>query len=129
MSFGTDIIPENQFGKDHFSLLLYLETRAVDHSGNLIAEGEGRFSSIYRLREYNYGGTNYPTRLKGGVNADDEHDDYSCLNDFIVAGWITQDDDDEDVIHLTEKGWNMAHQLRRWKADGKRIIDFEIPVT
>lgn len=113
--------PEN-WGKDHFSTLLYLETRIVDYSG--VVRGEQM-----RARD-----SSYSCRLRSGEKKN--HGDYDCIEDMIAAGLVigggrNKFSDYErgkgpnpnlepfKPFKLTEKGWRLAHLLRRWKGGGK----------
>lgn len=68
------------FGKDHWSLLAYVETRVVDHAGYLDA------------RHLRGDGEEYPTGLSRPVGGPARivagHSDYDCLADLLSAGWI-----------------------------------------
>lgn len=113
------IIPIEKFGKDHWSLLMYIETRIVDQSGLLKA-------SDPHMNTYRYGPsvTNYPSRLTNNEIAPEGHDDWSCLEDLQAAHMVTYDEETEKV-GLTDLGWANAAGLRRWKAEGKGIANFK----
>lgn len=69
-----------EWGKDHWTLLAYVETCAVDHDGYLDAR---------RLRA---NGAVYPTRLSGfaldPTRIVEGHSDYDCLADLAAAGLV-----------------------------------------
>ncbi|HSP31080.1 MAG TPA: hypothetical protein VLO13_03590 [Halomonas sp.] len=73
-------IPMNEWGKDHWSTLAYLETCVVDQNGYLDAR---------RMRTSD---PQYPTRLYGYATDEtrkvDNHSDWDCVSDFIVAGLV-----------------------------------------
>lgn len=112
----TSIIPIEAWGKDHWSTLLHVESRAVDDSGKLRDEA---------MRTWKYGADkNYNTRLANGELAEDGHDDWCCLIDFMNEGLIEDDmqaggyygkHTSYVMVKLTDKGWNIAHQLRRYR--------------
>ena len=102
-------VPESQFGKDHWSLLAYAETRTVDYRGTI--EHDHLRCHARRHPEFFGAGTresvaggvdasDYATRLRGEAITDEsgrahygvleryEHDDYDCLNDLVAAGLI-----------------------------------------
>lgn len=117
-------IPQAQFGKDHWSLLMLAETIIVDFRGKLdIADR--------RMRTFQYGAAkHYLTRLKDDeVVEDPYHDDWSCLQDLSSCGILAEIEDVGDSVRiaLTDYGWMVAGALRRWKAEGNRIKDFVAP--
>ena len=73
-------IPMNDWGKDHWSTLAYLETCVVDQNGYLDAR---------RMRDSD---PSYPTRLYGHAADEtrkvDNHSDWDCVSDFIAAGLV-----------------------------------------
>lgn len=92
----------DEFGKDHYSLLMYVEGRTVDHHG-VLEHDHLRCSSkrhplllnagslAYRLGGMN-DAANYPTilrRVDGEKRVRENHDDYDCLDDLVRAGWLT----------------------------------------
>lgn len=104
-------IPMEQWGRDHWSTLLYIESRCVDGYG-MIDES--------KMRTYVYGDKNQPSRLKDGKLADDGHDDWACLNDMIRAGLVVEKEDNHFTLALTDRGWQIASALRRHYAESHR---------
>ncbi len=116
-------IPAEEWGKDHHSLLLYIETRLVDHGGALNEQN---------LRGHMEGWRKYPTLLVEG-HKQYGHNDYDCLADLIAEGYVEADNPSGRVTFrgrggqvtklgykvnaLTEKGYDLAHRLRREKAE------------
>lgn len=85
-------IPIAQWGKDHWTLLAYIESRCVDHRGvlkNANMRTHGARHPLFAARGYNPppDGSQYPTRYKGGERSD--HDDWDCLDDMVRAGLAT----------------------------------------
>ena len=117
-----EIVPPEQFGQDHWSTLLFVENIIVDHAGHLCPDDQ-------RMRVWKYGAVkNYPTRLKGSKTIE-HHDDWDCITDLIAAGILAERSiADGDKYFLTDYGWKVASQLRRWKADGLNISTFVCPV-
>ena len=94
-------IPEKEWGRDHDSTLLYLETRVVDHRGKL------------DMRHMRKDGNKHPTRLAEGVSLVG-HTDLNCVDDFEAAGLLTNVGTGiSPVIVMKDKGWECAHNLRR----------------
>lgn len=135
------MIQIEQWGKDHWSLLAYFETCAVDHKGVI---DNRRMRTNARLHRHmvgiNMGRTmdaqKYPTILRDGSKVD-RHDDWSCAEDIKAQGLIelTFESGDEGVIFgsgrawvtLTEQGFKVAAELRQWKAIGGQFRDFILP--
>lgn len=132
-------IAMDRWGKDHWSLLGYVETQSVDHHG--ILNGD-RMRTNLRLHREMQGDVQYrrgapssehPTRLK--LEEIPNHDDWSCLEDLIAAGLITGETaqiywdrmfaNTIARIKLTEKGQALAEQLRRHKSNGGNFSNFE----
>lgn len=105
------------WGKDHWSTLLYLEARIVDY---------GRKIDDRNMRTWDLSSDkNYPTVLKDGTELD-RHDDWECLHDLIEAGFAMSLEDGE-TYDLTNWGWQTAGELRRWKAERKLLKEFTAP--
>ncbi len=145
-------IPLDQWGKDHWSTLAFIETRCVDHKGVLqnahMRTHVGRHP-LFMARGFKSpgDGSRYPTIYKGGELAD--HDDWDCLYDMVLAGLITVRPKDEalwDVpvgkrgpiqyrdrlqtkelkvtVKLTELGNQVAGELRAHKAKQRNYQAF-----
>ena len=123
----------SEFGKDHWSLLAYCETRIVDYFGVLDMKhlrGRAPHPSATILKwEKKWG-----TILKGyflNDNKTDEtkiltqHDDYDCLLDLKNAGLLK---DIGTVLSptasLTTLGESVCASLRKHKADGGQFATF-----
>ena len=132
------------FGKDHWSLLAYVETLCVDsHSGTGIGEIDKRRIRCNPKRHpmhavnanFGVGGWNaeYGTRLSGFFLEGDkrdlgrrliEHDDWDCLNDLEDAGLLEVMSEANGFVMLTEKGMKVAARVREWKAKGGHFATF-----
>ncbi len=137
---GGDFIPVEKWGKDHWSVLAYAESCAVDHNGVLTNAKMRCNSRLHRLFVYVDGhgvmhdGGQYPTRLKEGVL--ENHDDWSCLEDIAAAGLITIEwripyraraavfGNGEARILLTPLGFQVSAALRAHKAAGGQFAGF-----
>lgn len=93
---GTDHVPVESWGRDHWSTLAYLETRVVDHRGRINHDHmrchAGRHPAMLHAKRrgllFGTGdGSQYPTKLRDGELPD--HDDYDCIDDMIAAGLVT----------------------------------------
>jgi len=131
-------IPIEKFGKDHWSLLAYVEYRAVNNGGHL---------DIKHLRcknpaiatsplGQNFWKPEYGTRLKGFFKATIEkeerkidvidtrqrlenHDDFDCLDDLEAAGLLKNVGTlINPYAELTSKGQRVAALLSKHKQAG-----------
>lgn len=117
---ATTHVPMDQFGRDHWSTLAYLETVAVDHGGRIAFQR----MRCDRTRHPHYAhmpleleGGRYPTRLKGGVERDD-HDDWDCLDDLEAAGLVLSiGTGAQPIVKMTPEGLRIAAALRKHRAD------------
>ncbi len=127
------------FGKDHWNMLLYIETRAVDYGGRLDRQH-------MRIKQDELkGGRNplgwkpeYGTRLSGYFSGKffdrfdktrllPDHDDMDCLDDFERLGLIKQVGSAlNPAIKMTEEGNRIAFLLRVHKQNGGQCADFTI---
>ncbi len=145
----------NRWGKDHWSTLAYLETRAVDSAG--VIKNANMRTSIKRhplfvargpLASPTDGGQ-YPTSYKDGEMC--EHDDWDCLDDMVQAGLLSVRPANPELwevpvgsrgpikfrgsiptkelkvaVKLTELGQKVAGELRAFKqSKGSRYAEFE----
>jgi len=124
-------IPMNQWGKDHWSTLAYLETLAVERNGLAIPVNE-RMRTNEKRHPHLLGtgfmvgsmdASEYPTRLKEGEVK--EHDDWDCVDDATEEGLI------EDVgtglnraYKFTKLGKEGMAKLRQFKMDGGNFHSF-----
>lgn len=113
MTMAPRIIPLEEWGKDHWSTLLYIETRVVDHKGYI------------DNRQMRGRDEKYPTRLADGKE-EPMHSDFDCAQDMIKAGLLTGGRvkmadimarpknlrNQTDQYELTPKGWEIAGKLR-----------------
>ncbi len=121
----TKAVPIGKFGKDHWSTFAYLETRCVDHGGEI--ELRHMRCDSDRHPQFAHSGitAKYPTRLKKGEIKN--HDDWDCLDDCELAGLIKNTGTDlHRVYRLTTLGQSVASQLRKHKADGGNFASFTL---
>lgn len=126
-------VPPSSFGKDHFSVLAYAETRCVDFKAqvdpNHLRTNLER-TTITQMRRTNPG-KNYPSNIRGGIVQN--HDDWDCLGDLIAADWLTasfgagssEQQAATGTYSLTPSGAAMAARLRAHKAAGGNFAGFE----
>ena len=137
-------IPMQDFGKDHYSLLAYVETLCVDSSKGGVGEIDKRRVRCNPRRHplhnvnANMGVTGWKpdwgTRLSGfWTNADltnpkrqiGFHDDWDCLDDLDAAGLLEVLSEANGYVKLTDKGLTVAGLLRAWKAKGGMFETFQ----
>jgi hypothetical protein len=132
-----DPVPIELFGRDHWSTLCYLETRAVDYKG-VIGNRHMRCDlSHHPTYEHECSSLSdiSPTRLKGCLSDSDEilalknHDDWDCVDDFIAAGlvFLKHISICRASITLSAVGWTIAGSLRKHRAEGSSFSNFIIP--
>lgn len=129
------LVPVGEWGRDHWSVLAYVETRCVDFKGVLDKDhmrtnalrhpglvGPKISMSALAKRE----SFQYPTRLRGDGKLQVDHDNWDCLYDLEEAGLII---DAGTGINpravMTPKGAKLAGELRAWKAAGGSFSTFE----
>lgn len=128
-------IPMKDWGKDHWSLLLYVESRCVDYHGILDHD---------HMRDKLMRGTHRPmggkwdgkdgTRLSGYFKEDGSkdtsrqlknHDDHDCLEDLEAALLVKNVGSGMNPqCVMTDEGYRIITQLRKWKADGNHCATF-----
>jgi len=128
---GDCVIPITQWGKDHWSTLLYLECRTVDNSGvidnrhmrcNQLLHSMFMYFDDYTIQP---DGSMYPTVLRNKVKVD-MHDDWSCMRDMIELGLCRACYKESEtglrptkvVVELTLLGCTYAAAVRKHKSNG-----------
>jgi len=131
-----------QFGKDHWSTLVYIESRAVDQRGILNHDqmrcniqrhaylvGPQKMRHLSGREEEALWNPRYGTVLRDG-SMRPEHDDWDCLYDLVeaglaeIAGSHATKHIDSVIVRLTLKGVQLAQQVRLFKAQGGQYRDF-----
>lgn len=141
--------PVHKFGKDHWSMLAYVETCCVDgRDGHGLLDfsrvrcnpirhpllaGSAALCGSWKL--------NYSTRLSGFFDFADrsdpekaiaaglmlrDHDDWDCLDDLQAAGYVEIESLANGIVKLTELGMDVAGRLRSHKASGKHFATFSV---
>jgi len=125
-----DTINVEQFSKDHWSTLVFVETRCVDNKGILDKDrmrcNMNRHAALrgqQRSSNHKWDGEKLGTILSDGTVLS-EHDDWDCLIDMAKVGFVAIIDIDLGIVSLTDRGWKFAHQLRRFIAEGGKYRDF-----
>ena len=123
-------IPISMWGKDHWSTLLYVECRCVDNKGKLDRRQMRCDSDLHPALDANArilgsDRKKYPTLLKDKTKVLN-HDDWNCIEDLQMMGFLSYAGGILGAtIMLADKGWKIAGKLRRWRAEGGKIGEFE----
>lgn len=143
---NTTITPE-QFGKDHWALLAYVETTCVDGANgfghldrskmrcnehkhpafkSVIALASG-WKLSYSSRLYGFfefAERNDPEKaIEAGLQLRD-HDDWDCLEDLAAAGYVKVLSLANAFIRMTDEGLRVTALLRAHKANGGQYAGF-----
>jgi hypothetical protein len=135
----------DEFGKDHWSLLAYVETCIVDKKGahgvpmvgeidrdKIRCNGDRRshlFGPRVAMANCKWKGE-WGSRLQGYFEKKDAslqlptHDDWDCLEDFEREGLAEIMSVVNGFIILTDKGMAICHHLREHKARGGHFAGF-----
>ncbi len=125
-------IPVEQFGRDHWSTLAYIECLCVDNDGVPNRE-RMRCNPKQHPGLAHHSGTGwqktYSTRLAGHTLEkpvqQDGHDDWHCADDLEAAGLIEQiGTGGNPAFAMTDKGNEMAARLRAHKTKGGNFDNF-----
>lgn len=108
-------INKKKFGRDHWSLLVYVESRCVDSFGSLDER---------HMRDKHRSGwrPEWSTRIKSGSIVP-EHDDFDCLLDLHTSGYIIHEN---NKYILTDEGYRVAGLIRRNRAEGRNYSEFKL---
>lgn len=102
-----------KFGRDHLSLMRFVEDCCVERNGRLVDES-------IRGNQLREDGDTHPTRLRDGSTLAG-HNDLDCLEDLEEAGWVeNRGSGIYPLCRLTDAGWRVAGFLRRRRAEHDR---------
>lgn len=149
MYLSIPTAPVERFGKDHWSLLAYVESCCVDGTngqGQLRRDPMRCNPQNHRMvaGPYSHGDLweqRYSTRLAGFFESPDrndpekaiaaglqlrDHDDWDCLDDLEAAGFIEVRSLVNGYVSMTDKGREVAARLRAHKAGGGMFAHFSL---
>lgn len=135
------LVPIDLWGKDHWSMLMFLEHCLVDEGGFKIEFEPRMRQNRHHFRVMPRRGKNrspffgtsmdpeFGSRLNNGTFILN-HDDWCCVQDFAEEGLLSLKTEEIDVdcrkkITLTEKGKKLANQLRNHKSEKKTFRTFK----
>lgn len=114
-------------GRDHRSLLLYVEDRCVNNQGVLNLLNLRVNEKKYPLLKINDGHGFEPwdgshgTRLDNGKTLKD-HDDIDCLDELDDLGLVEIMSLVNGIVKITEKGHEVAAELRKRKVKRNELV-------
>ena len=132
---ANGFFPMKFWGKDHWSLLAYLFTVAVDNKSevnyNKLRINNNKRPPIGRF--FTSWQDSYSTRLSGywhnGVANPNlqiiGHDDVDCMQDMEAEGVIVCGTYTSGIFRLTDKGIALANELMTYKVKGGNFADFK----
>lgn len=135
----TERITPDRFGKDHWSLLAYIETLVVDnqpidrrrmrcnpttHPTLVAPHQHQRWEPQWGTRLKNYFLKEYFDAHDKAAYQLPEHDDWDCLEDLDAAGLVEFQTLTSGVVRLTPEGRRVANELREHKQNGGTFAGF-----
>jgi hypothetical protein len=127
---SSEFIPREQWGRDHWSVLAYLETRAVEREPidferlRINPARHPERAGTEKLRGKRVWRPEWGTRLRDDTRSPD-HDDWDCVEDLQRAGLVVVTGGVLDARPgLTTEGWVAIQALRRHKAVGGSFATF-----
>ena len=130
---GVPSYPPEHWGRDHASLLLYVETRHLDHQGEIFPDNlrTNRPRHPHEWDQRRDADSNwdwrpeYGTRLADGTRPSTEHDDWDCLEDMEEQELLISTGAPNLLVALSEYGVEVAGELRKFKGRGNPISEFD----
>jgi hypothetical protein len=133
------IINPSQFGRDHWTLLAYIESMCVNGAQGVGTLGRTKMRCEPEAHSIHKNAMqwkpSYSTRLKGyaAKHAPDNqsmgHDDWHCLDDFEAADYVQVVSHIMGTVTLKPEGIRVSALLRAHKANGGQFGQFELPIT
>ena len=126
-------IPIDQWGRDHWSAFAYIEAICVERGycvpdRRKIQTNHNRHPHLAYYHDKELDGAQYGIRLKGGVTLPGpDYDEWDCLDDMEEAGLMVDVGTGiNPAYRMTEKGCDVAAQLRKHKAMGGQYAGFTV---
>ena len=125
-------LPEH-WGHDHATLLLYVETRHLDHGGEIKPDN----LRTHRKRHPHEWGARrdgdaakewkpeYGTRIVDGSRPCTDHDDWDCLDDMEEQELLIHTGAPGFLVALSALGVEVAGELRKFKGRGNPVSEFD----
>ena len=142
-------VPVTDYGKDHWSLLGYIETLCVESIKKGVGEidyrkmrvNEKAHPLLWRNHDFPWqpgSGTRLAGYFLGTKLGDkrvdelrrlDDHDDVDCLDDLEAAGLVEILSLVNGFVRMTDKGREIAGRLRAHKSRGGFFSNFRVEAT
>lgn len=131
----TIAVRREDWGKDHFSTLVYIETRCVDYKGVPSLDHlrcnparhqhyGGRAARLVGTMERRDEPWKYGSVVRGGSRIP-EHDDWDVIEDLVRAELLLNVGTGANpVFKLTESGWELVQAIRKHMAAGGQVSTF-----
>jgi len=134
---GIPLYLPRHWGRDHATLLLYVETRHIDHGGELNpdalrtnpkrhpheANARGDRGSIVWKSEHD------GTRIVGGERPSEVHDDWDCLDDMEEVQILLHTGPPDFLSALSPIGIEVAGELRKYKGRQQPLDEFDFDMA
>jgi hypothetical protein len=118
------------WGRDHYSLLLYLESCAVDKKG-VVDDKRLRINADKRGfgnglgTGYSTWKPTYGTQYQGSAIPDPNHDDLDVLEDLEDIDWVKNlGTEVNPFVSITDAGRKVVSLVRDFRAKGGQLRDF-----
>lgn len=127
---------EQQFGKDHWSTLAFLETQIVDKNFPIdlkrlrVNDTKRAFSNGASFHEkISMWSNDYSTKLKDG-SRESGHDDIDVIDELEEKGYIKNNGTHINIYPLlTDKGWKVCNAIREHKGNGGSFSTFDLSMA
>jgi len=114
----------NEFGRDHWSTLLYVEARCTDNSGVPDRRNMRCIDSRHPQYSHGHDSSAYPTRLAGDKLLPN-HDDWDCVDDLERVGLVVIGGTGTNPVwEMTAEGQRIVGLLRTHKQSGQGLGAF-----
>lgn len=129
---GIPLYLPRHWGVDHATLLLYVETRHLDHSGQMLPDNlrtnPGRHvheAGARRDRGEGIWKPEYGTRISRGERPSEVHDDWDCLDDMEEVQLLLHTGPPNFLVALSPIGIEVAGELRKYKGRKQPLDEFD----
>lgn len=113
-----------EFGRDHWSTLLYVEARCTDNGGVPGRQNMRCLDSRHPRYSHGHDSGAYPTRLAGDKLLPN-HDDWDCVDDLERVGLVVIGGTSANPVwQMTPEGQRMVGLLRTHKQSGRGLGSF-----
>jgi hypothetical protein len=133
MKMGTNAVPVEQWGKDHWSTFAYIACVVTGRKGEPDKDRMRTDKDLHPGllgRQVSLLGSDkkYPTILKGDIELPN-HDDWNCAEDLEAVGLIKWNGTGiHPIFELTECGWKIFKDLTAFKNNGGTFATFVCPI-